>query len=236
VAAPHPPVPDARRAEPWETARRRRLRVAELFTSLQGEGSRVGLPTVFVRLTGCALRCTWCDTAWAFHEGRHASLEEVERAVLAERLPRVCVTGGEPLLQPSVVPLVRRLVEEHRMDVVVETGGDQDISVLPAGAVRILDVKLPGSGMADRMDPANIERLTARDEVKMIVAGREDYEAARALAGGRLAGFGGELLLGAVHGCLDPAELARWVLEDRLRARVQLQLHKLLWPGRDKGV
>ncbi len=226
----------ARATEAWESARRRTLRIAEVFTSLQGEGTRTGLPTVFVRLTGCALRCTWCDTAWAFTEGTHRTLEDVEREVLAAGVPRVCVTGGEPLLQPSVVPLVARFAEGHGFDVAVETGGDQDISILPPGAVRILDVKLPGSGMAERMDPRNLARLTARDEVKLVIAGRADYEAARALVRGPLASFAGAILLGAVHGALEARTLAAWVLEDRLPVRLQVQLHKLLWPGAERGV
>lgn len=226
----------ARLAESWDVARARRLRIAEVFVSLQGEGSRAGLPTTFVRLTGCALRCTWCDTAWAFFEGEGRTLAEIEADVLARGVPRVCLTGGEPLLQPSVVPLVRRLHDDHELDVVVETGGDQDVSVLPDGVVRILDVKLPGSGMADRMDPRNLARLTARDEVKLVIADRADYEAARALVRGPLAGFGGQVLLGPVFGACAPADLAAWVLEDRLDVRVQLQLHKLLWPGQERGV
>lgn len=226
----------ARSREPWDFARTRTLKIAEVFTSLQGEGSRVGLPTVFVRLTGCALRCRWCDTAWAFHGGTWRTLADIAAEVASRPVAHVCVTGGEPLLQPSVVPLVRHFIDDMNLDVVVETGGDQDISTLPPLAVRILDVKLPGSGMADRMDLRNLERLTPRDEVKMIVAHRLDYERAREIVRGPLASFGGEILVGAVAGELDPATLARWVLEDGLGVRVQIQLHKLLWPGTDRGV
>lgn len=225
-----------RMAEHWIAARERRLRVAETFVSLQGEGSRTGLPTFFLRLTGCALRCVWCDTAWAFTSGQWRGLLDLESEILATGLPRVCVTGGEPLLQPSVVPLIARLHDDHGLDVCVETGGDQDISVLPAGVCRILDVKLPGSGMSSRMDLANLGRLTPADEVKLVVAGREDYVAARDLVRGPLAGFDGEILVGAVHGSVAPADLARWVLDDRLAVRVQVQLHKVLWPNHEKGV
>lgn len=225
----------AKADEKWEEARARRLRVAELFVSIQGESTRAGLPTVFVRLTGCALRCRWCDTAFAFHEGSWWSLEEIEGEAEAAGIPRVCFTGGEPLLQPSVVPLMRRLLERG-WSVSVETGGDQDVSVVPAGVRRVVDVKLPGSGMQERMDPRNLQRLGAADEVKLVVADRRDYEAARALVRGRLAGFPGEILVGAVHGELEPGRLAEWVLEDRLPVRVQLQLHKLLWPSQERGV
>lgn len=234
-----PRVGAARRAridEPWDVARTRRLRIAELFTSLQGEGSRVGRPTTFVRLTGCALRCRWCDTEWAFHGGSWMPLSEIAARVEEAGVPSVCVTGGEPLLQPSVVPLIRRLAIDGGLDVVVETGGDQDVSVLPREAAAIVDVKLPGSGMAGRMDPHNLRRLRSHDEVKLIVADRRDYEAARDLVRGPLASFAGEILVGVVHGELEPAELAAWVLEDRVRMRMQVQLHKLLWPGRERGV
>jgi 7-carboxy-7-deazaguanine synthase len=224
-----------RAAEPWELARTRRLRVAEVFASLQGEGSRAGLPTVFLRLTACALRCRWCDTAWAFTEGTWRGAAELAAELLDRGIPRLCATGGEPLLQPSVVPLLRHLAEDHGWDVVVETGGDQDISIVPPPIARIVDIKLPGSGMAERMDPGNVARLRPGDEVKMIVASRSDYERARELIRGPLARCPGHVLLGAVHGELEPAALAGWVLEDRLPARVQLQLHKLLWPGRERG-
>lgn len=225
-----------RAAEAWERARGRRLKVAELFVSLQGEGTRVGLPTAFLRLTGCALRCRWCDTEWAFQGGSWRTLEDLETELLQLDVPRVCVTGGEPLLQPSVVPLVRQLVEERGLDVIVETGGDQDISILPPGAVRILDIKLGGSGMAARMDHENVGRLTPRDEVKLVVGSRADYEEARKLVRGPLGGFAGAVLMGVVHGSLDAARLAEWILEDRLPVRLQTQLHKLLWPGRERGV
>ncbi len=225
----------ARRAEPWSLARTRTLRIAETFVSLQGEGTRTGRPTFFVRLTGCALRCRWCDTAWAFFEGHRRTLAALEREVLDSGLRHVCITGGEPLLQPSVVPLARRLACDDRLDVVVETGGDQDVSVLPEQVARIVDIKLPGSGMADRMDPANIARLGPRDEVKLVLADRRDYEEARRLVRGPLAGFPGEILLSPVAGRLAPADVAAWVLEDRLPVRVQIQLHRLLWPDRERG-
>jgi len=225
----------ARLAEPWESARFRRLRVAELFLSLQGEGSRAGLPTVFLRLTGCALRCRWCDTSWAFREGTWRTLDELRGAIAAYGVPRLCLTGGEPLLQPSFAPLVRRLLADG-FDVAVETGGDRNIDDVPEGAARIVDVKLPGSRMDGRMDAANMARLRPGDEVKFVVSGRADYERAREIARGPLAAFRGEILFGAVHGELAPADLAEWILEDRLPARMQLQMHKLLWPGEERGV
>jgi 7-carboxy-7-deazaguanine synthase len=221
--------------EPWETARARRLRVAEVFLSIQGEGSRAGLPSVFLRLTGCALRCRWCDTAWAFTEGTWRGVGELAEELLGFGVPRLCATGGEPLLQPSMVPLLRHLADDHGWDVVVETGGDQEIAIVPPPIARIVDIKLPGSGMEARMDPRNVACLRPGDEVKLIVSDRRDYERARELILGPLARCPGHVLLGAVHGELTPGELADWVLEDRLEARVQLQLHKLLWPGKERG-
>lgn len=225
-----------RSRESWDRARHRRLKVAELFASVQGEGSRAGWPTVFLRLTGCALRCRWCDTSFAFTEGSWWQLEALEEQILSHRLGRVCLTGGEPLLQPSLLPLARRLSRERGLDVVVETGGDRDISVVPEEVGVVMDIKLPGSGMAARFDRANLSRLRPTDEVKMIIADREDYEQARRIVVEELGGFAGPILLGSVHGGLDPGRLAEWVLADRLPVRVQLQLHKLLWPGRERGV
>lgn len=225
-----------RAAEPWASAARRRLRVAELFASIQGEGTRAGLPTVFVRFTGCALRCSWCDTAWAFREGTWRKAGEIAREVEASGLAHVCLTGGEPLLQPGVVPLARHLAEDLGLDVVVETGGDQDISVLPPSVVRILDVKLPSSGMHERMDPENLRRLSERDEVKFVIADRADYEAARRILRRDLASFRGAVLFAPAHGLCAPERLAEWMLEDRLPARLQIQIHKAIWPGRDRGI
>ena len=212
------------------------LRVAEIFASIQGEGTRVGLPTAFVRVAGCALRCRWCDTAWAFEGGEVMDVEEVAEAVLATGLPHVCLTGGEPLLQPALPRLAHRLAVLEGLDVVVETGGDRDISVLEPPVVRILDVKLPGSGMMDRMDWANLGRLRPGDEVKMVIADRRDYEEARRILREELAGFRGDVLFAPAHGELAPAELADWILADRLPVRFQLQVHKVIWPGRERGV
>ncbi len=211
------------------------LRIAEIFASIQGEGTRAGLPTAFVRVAGCALRCRWCDTTWAFEGGEVMGVDEVAEAVLATGLRHVCLTGGEPLLQAAIPGLAHRLAVREGLDVVVETGGDRDISLLPAPVVRVLDIKLPGSGMMDRMDRANLGRLRPGDEVKMVVADRRDYEEARRIVREELAGFRGEVLLAPVHGELDPAELADWILADRLAVRFQLQLHKVVWPGRERG-
>lgn len=230
--------PDRQRLaqEDWSQARTRRLRVSELFFSLQGEGSRSGLLTVFLRLTGCALRCRWCDTEWAFVGGDWQTNEQLEAAILAYQVKRLCLTGGEPLLQPSSMPLLQQLRSQHGFDIVVETGGDQDISIVPSGVIRVLDIKLPGSGMAARMDLENLGRLTPQDEVKLVIANRQDYEAARGWVQGALSSFRGEILLSPVAGEVEAGRIAEWAMADRLNVRVQLQLHKLLWPGVEKGV
>lgn len=230
------PVRTAKMNEPWPRARDRRLRIAELFVSLQGEGTRAGLPTTFLRLTGCALRCAWCDSEWAFYEGHWERLAALAERIESLGVDRVCVTGGEPLLQPSVVPLMRRLCEDVGKEVIVETSGDQDISCLPERVVRIMDIKLPGSGMQARNNWNNLRYLTERDEVKFVIADRDDYECARETVASKLAGFCGEVLFSGVHDSLPSARLAEWVLEDRLPVRLQTQLHKQLWPGRERGI
>lgn len=225
---------DRIRGLPWEEARERTLRVNEIFHSIQGEGSRAGLPTAFLRLTGCALRCSWCDTERAFHEGERLDLSQIRARLSATGCRLIEITGGEPLLQPAVFPLMRRLLEDG-CTVLVETGGDQDIGLLPEGAVAILDVKCPGSGMHERMDLENLSRLRPGDELKFVLADRRDYEYARGLLRDRGA-YGGRIVSFApVHGVLDPSRLAGWILEDGLAVRLQLQLHKLIWPGEDRG-
>ncbi len=220
----------------WREASRSVVKVSELFFSIQGEGSRAGLPSTFLRLSGCRLRCRWCDTTYAFGPGRSESLAQLETQILTQGAARVCITGGEPLLQRNVVPLVDRLIAHHGLDVAVETGGDQDVSILPREAAIILDVKLPGSGMQQRMDPENLARIGSADEVKLVVCDREDYEVARDLIRGRLRGFPGGILMSAVHGELEAGTLADWILADRLDLRLQIQLHKHLWPGAERGV
>jgi 7-carboxy-7-deazaguanine synthase len=219
----------------WEEARGRSLRVNEIFHSIQGEGSRAGLPTAFLRLTGCALRCSWCDTERAFYQGERLRLEEIEDRLSATGCPLVEITGGEPLLQPAVYPLMRRLLARRGRTVLVETGGDQDIGTLPEGVVAILDVKCPGSGMHERMDLGNLERLRSGDELKFVLADRRDYDYAREVLREHRIDGGPLVSFAPVHGVLDPALLAAWILEDGLEVRLQLQLHKLLWPGEERG-
>lgn len=211
--------------------------VNELYASVQGEGTRAGRPCVFVRLTGCGLRCRWCDTAYAFEEGARRPLAEVVREVVALGLPLVLLTGGEPLEQPGCAPLARALCEAG-LEVLVETGGHVSTGGLDPRVVRILDVKCPGSGMARRNRPEELALLRPGDEVKFVLADRADLEFAREVIDRHgLDEVGCALLFSPVHGELDPATLSGWLLERPLRhARLNLQLHKLIWPGADRGV
>lgn len=211
------------------------LHVNEIFHSIQGESSLAGCPCVFVRLTGCNLRCAWCDTAYAFHEGKPMSVDEVAEAVGEFGCDLVEVTGGEPLLQPDAIPLMRELQRRgHR--VMLETGGSLPIDDVPDGVLRILDVKCPGSRESDRNRWENLALLRRNDEVKFVLAGRDDYLWAveRVRQHGLLSRC--VVLFSSVHAALDPGELGRWVLADRLPVRVQVQMHKILWPGVERGV
>jgi 7-carboxy-7-deazaguanine synthase len=211
------------------------LTVNEIFFSIQGEGTRAGLPCVFVRLTGCPLRCVYCDTAYAFHEGGKREEDDVIAEV--ERFPcrLLLLTGGEPLSQPAAFPFVTTLLDRG-WQVLVETSGHVPTDPLDARAVAIVDVKTPRSGESHRMHWANLDHLRPQDEVKFVIADRGDYEWSRTVVRERALGERGAVLLSPVHGALDPGELARWVLEDGLPARVQVQLHKYLWPGAERGV
>ena len=211
------------------------LTVNEVFFSIQGEGSRAGRPCAFVRLTGCPLRCVWCDTAYAFHEGARRDEDEI----LAElrRLPSrlLCLTGGEPLAQPAAFPFVTRLLDDG-WEVLVETSGHVPLGPLDPRAVAILDVKTPGSGESARMDWSNLERLRAKDEAKFVIDGRADYEWSRGVVRDRRLADRCIVLFSPVHGVLDPGTLGRWILDDGLAVRLQVQLHKYLWPGVARGV
>ena len=212
-----------------------RLRVNEIFYSLQGESTRAGWPCVLVRLTGCQMRCTWCDSTYSFYAGSWMGLDEVLDAVAAYDCPMVEVTGGEPLLQPATRPLLAALADRGH-EVLLETGGGLDIAGIDPRVRRIVDVKCPDSGEAAANHWPNLDLLTRRDEVKFVLAGEDDYRwAVRVVAEHRL-GERCAVNLAPVHGRLDPTLLAEWVLRDRLRARVQLQLHKLLWDPGARGV
>jgi 7-carboxy-7-deazaguanine synthase len=212
------------------------LTINEIFHSIQGESTFAGRPCVFVRLTACDLRCSWCDTAYAFHEGKKQPLDDVLAAVEAYGCPLVEVTGGEPLLQEEVYPLMQALLDRGRT-VLLETGGHRSTARVPDRVVTILDVKCPGSGEAHRNDWTNLGRLRAHDQVKFVLKDRADYEYARdVIARYDLPRRAAAVLLSPVHGVLDPKQLSAWVLADRLPARVQLQLHKYIWDPAARGV
>jgi len=212
------------------------LTVNEIFHSIQGESTRAGDRCVFVRLTACDLRCSWCDTPYAFHEGRKMSVDEVMSAVESYGCPLVEITGGEPLLQEGVYDLMARLLAADHT-VLLETGGHRPIDRVPAEVVKIVDVKCPGSGEADRNHWANLDRLAPHDEVKFVVLDRADYEFARdVVTRTQLPARAAAILFSPVHDVLDPKTLSEWVIADRLPVRVQLQLHKLIWSPTTRGV
>jgi len=212
------------------------LTVHEIYLSVQGESTHVGRPCVFVRLTACDLRCVWCDTPYAFTGGKKMSIDDVLTEVRALGCALVELTGGEPLLQPEAVPLMQRLLDEG-CEVLVETGGHLPIDRLPEGVHAIVDVKCPGSGEAARMHWPNLELLSKAHEVKFVIADRADYDYARdVITKYGLSARAGAVLLSPVHGVLPPEELVRWMLADRLDARLQLQAHKYIWSPETRGV
>jgi 7-carboxy-7-deazaguanine synthase len=212
------------------------LTINEIFYSVQGESSYAGRPCVFVRLTACDLRCSWCDTSYAFYEGSKRSLDSVLAEVDAYQCPLVEVTGGEPLLQADVYPLMESLLARGRT-VLLETGGHRSTARVPAGVVTILDVKCPGSGESEKNDWTNLERLQPHDEVKFVIKDRTDYEYARdVIARHDLARRAAAIHFSPVHGVMDARTMAEWVLADNLPVRVQLQLHKYIWDPATRGV
>lgn len=217
-----------------ELTRGERLRITEIFLSVQGEAASVGWPTVFVRLTGCPLRCRWCDTAYAFHGGQWRDFDSIEEEVAGYGVRHVCLTGGEPLAQPNTRGFVARLAALGYA-VSIETSGSLPIAGLDPRATIVMDVKAPGSGEADRNLPENLDHLRVRDQAKFVLADRSDYEWARAFVRRHDLAARSEVLFSPVADELAPAALADWILADRLPVRFQLQLHKVLWgdvPGR----
>lgn len=212
-----------------------RLRVNEIFHSIQGEGTRAGLPCAFIRLTGCHLRCSWCDTPYAFYDGGWMTLDDILHQVAQFDCPTVEVTGGEPLLQPAVYPLMHRLADRHPT-VMLETSGAVLMDRVDPRVVRIMDLKCPSSGEAHRNDWRNVDLLTPNDEVKFVVADRADYDWARLVSARHNLPARCQVLMNPVFGQLELADLAAWILEDRLNVRLGVQLHKLIWSPQTRGV
>lgn len=211
------------------------LKVTEIFASIQGETSHSGYPFAFARLTGCNLRCRYCDTTYAYESGEEFPLSEVVSRVTAFGLPRACVTGGEPLLQAEAHDLVSALLDRG-LKVLVETNGTVPLGRLDPRAVKIMDVKCPGSGEERKMLWDNFRHLTGRDEVKFVISGGDDYRYAKEVVDRYRRGQRWAVLFAPAFGILEPSLLAGWMVGDGLDARLQLQLHKLVWgPGR-RGV
>jgi 7-carboxy-7-deazaguanine synthase len=214
--------------------KRDRLRINEIFHSLQGEADAVGFPTVFVRLTGCPLRCQYCDTEYAFHAGEWRDLDAILDQVKSFGARHVCVTGGEPLAQPNCLTLLTRLCDEG-FEVSLETSGAMDVSKVDARVSRVVDVKTPGSLEAARNRVENFELLTAHDQVKFVICSREDYDWSKAYLREHALPGRCQVLFSPSYTQVPPRDLAEWILADRLEVRFQLQLHKILWgdvPGK----
>jgi len=212
------------------------LTINEIYHSIQGESTWAGCPCVFVRLTFCDLRCSYCDTEYAFYEGKKQTLAEITRAVAAFDCPLVEITGGEPLLQKNVLPLMTALANAGRT-VLLETSGAHDISKVDARVHRIMDLKTPGSGEAERNLFSNIEYLTARDEVKFVIGSREDYEWSREkVERYNLSKRCRAVLFSPIFGRIDPRQIVEWILADKLPVRFQLQMHKFIWTPTQRGV
>jgi len=217
-----------------ELPKRERLRINEIFHSLQGEADSVGFRTVFVRLTGCPLRCQYCDTEYAFHAGEWRDIDAILDTVKSFDTPHVCVTGGEPLAQPNCLLLLTRLCDAGHQ-VSLETSGAMDIVGVDARVVRVVDVKTPGSGEAARNRIENFPLLTPRDQVKFVVCSREDYDWSKAYLTEHALSDRCQVLFSPSYTQVSPTMLADWILADRLAVRFQLQLHKVLWgdvPGK----
>lgn len=213
------------------------LKVNEIFHSIQGESTFAGHRCIFVRLTGCNLRCSYCDTQYAYDEGEELEIDDILDRIASYQCSLVEITGGEPLIQQETPNLVNRLLAGG-YSVLMETNGSQDISQVDARCVKIVDIKCPSSGESEQNDLENLNRLTDHDEVKFVIADREDYKFAKEILESRSSGFCRKcpVHFSPVFGQIEPKTLADWILEDSLNVRLQLQLHKVIWPSDQRGV
>jgi len=212
-----------------------RLRIIEIYPSIQGESTWAGLPCVFIRLAGCNLRCTWCDSEFTFTGGEHQSVEDVVREACSFEIDVVEVTGGEPLAQRQAIVLMERLIARGKT-VLLETSGSIDISAVPKGVQIIMDLKCPDSGEVEANLWSNLEHLDERGQIKFVIASRKDYEWARSVCEERELVERFEVLFSPAYGLIDPAKMVEWMLADRLNARLQVQMHKVIWPPDARGV
>ena len=212
-----------------------KLKICEIFKSIQGESSYAGLPCVFIRLSGCNLRCRYCDTTYAWSENHEMQMNEIIDTVLKLECDLALVTGGEPLIQSESQHLIEALLD-NQLKTLVETNGTCDISNLPADAIRIVDVKCPGSGESGKFFSRNLKALRPHDEVKFVITDRYDYDWSKDFMNSHLRDFPGQVLLSPAFGLQQPADLVSWILEDNLRVRFQIQLHKVIWDPNMRGV
>lgn len=211
------------------------IKINEIYLSVQGESTYTGLPCIFVRLTGCNLRCSWCDTAYAFHEGTDMSIEEILREVEKFSVNLVEITGGEPLMQDNIYPLMEKLLERGHK-VMLETGGSISLAKVPRDVIKIMDLKCPGSGEQNKNNLDNLKLLAPHDEVKFVIIDRTDYEWSRDIIKKYKINEIAHILFSPVFDKLELKEMVKWILEDRLPVRLQTQLHKIIWDKNTIGV
>jgi len=211
------------------------MKVCEIFSSIQGESSFAGIPCTFIRLTGCNLRCSYCDTSHAYYEGQEFTVDEVIREVQRTGINLVEITGGEPLLQNEAHLLIKRLIDEG-YKVLVETNGSQDIKNIDKKAIVILDIKTPNSGMSKEMDFSNLDYIKSSDEIKFVITNREDYEWSKDIIQKYKLMEKCKLLFSPAFGTLPPENLAKWIIGDKLRIRFNLQLHKYIFSSEQRGI
>ena len=211
------------------------IKINEIYLSVQGESTHTGLPCIFIRLTGCNLRCSWCDTAYAFYEGKNMSIDEILQKVEKFGIHLVEITGGEPLMQDNVYTLMRRLIE-NGYKVMLETGGSISLERVPKDVIKIMDLKCPGSGEQEKNNLDNLKLLAPHDEVKFVILDKKDYEWSRDIIKKYKINETAHILLSPVFDKLELKEMVKWILEDRLPVRLQTQLHKIIWDKNTIGV
>ena len=211
------------------------IKINEIYLSVQGESTHTGLPCIFIRLTGCNLRCSWCDTAYAFHEGKNMSIDEILQKVENFGIHLVEITGGEPLMQDNVYTLMRRLIEKG-YKVMLETGGSISLERVPKDVIKIMDLKCPGSGEQEKNNLDNLKLLAPHDEVKIVILDRKDYEWSRDIIKKYKINETAHILISPVFDKLELKEMVKWILEDQLPVRLQTQLHKIIWDKNTIGV